>query len=124
MSDAQTRIELFGDYDDDYSDNRSQLLSDTQLLESSSRKLESGYQLCVESEQVGAEILNNLNSQRETIRRARDRLRTTNYDLGKGSRLANLMIRRSLQAKFTLYAIGLFITLVILYVIYDGLFHK
>ena len=98
MSDAQTRIELFGDYDDDYSDNRSQLL--------------------------GAEILNNLNSQRETIRRARDRLRTTNYDLGKGSRLANLMIRRSLQAKFTLYAIGLFITLVILYVIYDSLFHK
>ncbi|VDM66319.1 unnamed protein product [Strongylus vulgaris] len=44
--------------------------------------------------QIGAEVLGNLSSQRETIGRARDRMRGADVELGKSNRLLNTMIRR------------------------------
>ncbi|TNN82387.1 Vesicle transport through interaction with t-SNAREs 1A [Liparis tanakae] len=45
------------------------------------------------SEQVGQEILSNLNSDREKIQRARERLRETDANLGKSSRILTGMLR-------------------------------
>uniref|UniRef100_A0A8C7GIG9 Vesicle transport through interaction with t-SNAREs 1A n=1 Tax=Oncorhynchus kisutch TaxID=8019 RepID=A0A8C7GIG9_ONCKI len=46
------------------------------------------------SEQVGQEILANLHSDREKIQRSRDRLRETDANLGKSSRILTGMLRR------------------------------
>uniref|UniRef100_A0A8C6SMF0 Vesicle transport through interaction with t-SNAREs homolog 1A n=1 Tax=Neogobius melanostomus TaxID=47308 RepID=A0A8C6SMF0_9GOBI len=53
---------------------RAHLLDNTERLERSSRRLEAGYQIAVETEQVGQEILSNLHSDREKIQRARERV--------------------------------------------------
>uniref|UniRef100_G3NBN3 Vesicle transport through interaction with t-SNAREs 1A n=1 Tax=Gasterosteus aculeatus aculeatus TaxID=481459 RepID=G3NBN3_GASAC len=75
-------------------EERAHLLDNTEKLERSSRRLEAGYQIAVETEQVGQEILSNLNSDREKIQRARERLRETDANLGKSSRILTGMLRR------------------------------
>ncbi|KAF7204305.1 transcript variant X3 [Nothobranchius furzeri] len=73
---------------------RAHLLDNTEKLERSSRRLEAGYQIAVETEQVGQEILSNLHTDREKIQRARERLRETDANLGKSSRILTGMLRR------------------------------
>ncbi len=121
--DSSVRLELFGDNDIEMDDSKTQLLSDTQRLEASQRKLESGYKLCVETEQIGSQILENLNTQRDTIKRSRDKLRSTNYELGRSSRILNLMTRKAMQTKALIYFITFVIILFIIYVIYDSFVH-
>uniref|UniRef100_A0A8C6PVC0 Vesicle transport through interaction with t-SNAREs homolog 1A n=1 Tax=Nothobranchius furzeri TaxID=105023 RepID=A0A8C6PVC0_NOTFU len=57
-------------------EERAHLLDNTEKLERSSRRLEAGYQIAVETEQVGQEILSNLHTDREKIQRARERVST------------------------------------------------
>ncbi|XP_038128581.1 vesicle transport through interaction with t-SNAREs homolog 1A isoform X3 [Cyprinodon tularosa] len=75
-------------------EERAHLLDNTERLERSSRRLEAGYQIAVETEQVGQEILSNLHTDREKIQRARERLRETDANLGKSSRVLTGMLRR------------------------------
>ncbi|XP_047232761.1 vesicle transport through interaction with t-SNAREs homolog 1A isoform X3 [Girardinichthys multiradiatus] len=75
-------------------EERAHLLDNTERLERSSRRLEAGYQIAVETEQVGQEILANLHTDREKIQRARERLRETDTNLGKSSRILTGMLRR------------------------------
>ncbi|XP_008435083.1 vesicle transport through interaction with t-SNAREs homolog 1A isoform X3 [Poecilia reticulata] len=75
-------------------EERAHLLDNTERLERSSRRLEAGYQIAVETEQVGQEILANLHTDREKIQRARERLRETDANLGKSSRVLTGMLRR------------------------------
>ncbi|XP_017294925.1 vesicle transport through interaction with t-SNAREs homolog 1A isoform X3 [Kryptolebias marmoratus] len=75
-------------------EERAHLLDNTEKLERSSRRLEAGYQIAVETEQVGQEILSNLHTDREKIQRARERLRETDANLGKSSRILTGMLRR------------------------------
>ncbi|XP_043957507.1 vesicle transport through interaction with t-SNAREs homolog 1A isoform X4 [Gambusia affinis] len=75
-------------------EERAHLLDNTEKLERSSRRLEAGYQIAVETEQVGQEILANLHTDREKIQRARERLRETDANLGKSSRILTGMLRR------------------------------
>ncbi|XP_019120323.1 vesicle transport through interaction with t-SNAREs homolog 1A isoform X3 [Larimichthys crocea] len=97
----EVRNELLGD-DASSSENqliklreeRAHLLDNTEKLERSSRRLEAGYQIAVETEQVGQEILSNLHGDREKIQRARERLRETDANLGKSSRILTGMLRR------------------------------
>ncbi|XP_034049156.1 vesicle transport through interaction with t-SNAREs homolog 1A isoform X3 [Thalassophryne amazonica] len=97
----EVRNELLGD-DAGSSENqliklreeRAHLLDNTERLERSTRRLEAGYQIAVETEQVGQEILSNLNTDREKIQRARERLRETDSNLGKSSRILTGMLRR------------------------------
>uniref|UniRef100_A0A8C5NHX3 t-SNARE coiled-coil homology domain-containing protein n=1 Tax=Gouania willdenowi TaxID=441366 RepID=A0A8C5NHX3_GOUWI len=98
----EVRNELLGD-DAGSSENqliklreeRAHLLDNAEKLERSSRRLEAGYQIAVETEQVGQEILSNLHSDREKIQRARERLRETDANLGKSSRILTGMLRRA-----------------------------
>ncbi|XP_035669869.1 vesicle transport through interaction with t-SNAREs homolog 1A-like isoform X3 [Branchiostoma floridae] len=92
---AGSREELLGPDDPSHSeDQRTRLLDNTERLERSGRKLEAGYRMAVETEQVGADILENLHQDREKIQRSRDRLRETDSDLGKSSRILSAMMRR------------------------------
>ncbi|XP_049711469.1 vesicle transport through interaction with t-SNAREs homolog 1A isoform X4 [Elephas maximus indicus] len=98
----EVRNELLGD-DGNSSENqliklreeRAHLLDNTERLERSSRRLEAGYQIAVETEQIGQEMLENLSHDREKIQRARERLRETDANLGKSSRILTGMLRRS-----------------------------
>ncbi|XP_040031767.1 vesicle transport through interaction with t-SNAREs homolog 1A isoform X1 [Gasterosteus aculeatus] len=99
-------------------EERAHLLDNTEKLERSSRRLEAGYQIAVETEQVGQEILSNLNSDREKIQRARERLRETDANLGKSSRILTGMLRRIIQNRVLVFILGAIILLTIILAIY------
>ncbi|KAJ1140374.1 hypothetical protein NDU88_006728 [Pleurodeles waltl] len=89
----EVRNELLGDDGNSSESQRAHLLDNTERLERSSRRLEAGYQIAVETEQIGQDILENLNHDREKIQRARERLRETDTNLGKSSRILTGMLR-------------------------------
>ncbi|XP_073418240.1 vesicle transport through interaction with t-SNAREs homolog 1A isoform X2 [Dendrobates tinctorius] len=95
----EVRNELLGDDGSSSESQRVHLLDNTEKLERSSRRLEAGYQIAVETEQVGQNILENLSQDREKIQRARDRLRETDTNLGKSSRILTGMLRSALIPK-------------------------
>uniref|UniRef100_A0A673MQI3 t-SNARE coiled-coil homology domain-containing protein n=1 Tax=Sinocyclocheilus rhinocerous TaxID=307959 RepID=A0A673MQI3_9TELE len=102
-------------------EERAHLLDNTERLERSSRRLEAGYQIAVETEQVGQEILTNLHSDREKIQRSRDRLRETDANLGKSSRILTGMLRRIIQNRVLVFILGAIILLTVVLAIYFNL---
>ncbi|XP_069547930.1 vesicle transport through interaction with t-SNAREs homolog 1A isoform X1 [Brachyistius frenatus] len=102
-------------------EERAHLLDNTEKLERSSRRLEAGYQIAVETEQVGQEILTNLHSDREKVQRARERLRETDANLGKSSRILTGMLRRIIQNRLLIFVLGAIILLTIILAIYFNL---
>ncbi|XP_063473930.1 vesicle transport through interaction with t-SNAREs homolog 1A isoform X4 [Symphalangus syndactylus] len=95
----EVRNELLGDDGNSSENQRAHLLDNTERLERSSRRLEAGYQIAVETEQIGQEMLENLSHDREKIHRARERLRETDANLGKSSRILTGMLRRSKEGR-------------------------
>ncbi|XP_053164100.1 vesicle transport through interaction with t-SNAREs homolog 1A isoform X5 [Hemicordylus capensis] len=90
----EVRNELLGDDGNSSEIQRAHLLDNTERLERSSRRLEAGYQIAVETEQIGQEILENLSHDREKIQHARERVRETDANLGKSSRILTGMLQR------------------------------
>ncbi|XP_067393102.1 vesicle transport through interaction with t-SNAREs homolog 1A isoform X1 [Emydura macquarii macquarii] len=90
----EVRNELLGGDGNSSENQRAHLLDNTERLERSSRRLEAGYQIAVETEQIGQEMLENLSHDREKIQRSRERLRETDANLGKSSRILTGMLRR------------------------------
>ncbi|XP_064099201.1 vesicle transport through interaction with t-SNAREs homolog 1A-like isoform X1 [Macrobrachium nipponense] len=99
-------------------EQRQSLLDNTVTLERTSGRLTHGQKVALETEQIGAQILNDLNSQRQTINRARERLRETDTDLDQSSRILNTMLRRVLQNRFIVYAVVVIVAIVIVIAIY------
>ncbi|KAM3912714.1 vesicle transport through interaction with t-SNAREs homolog 1A isoform 2-T2 [Leptodactylus fuscus] len=114
----EVRNELLGDEGNSSESQRAHLLDNTERLERSSRRLEAGYQIAVETEQIGQNILENLSQDREKIQRARDRLRETDTNLGKSSRILTGMLRRIIQNRVLLVVLGIIIVFTIILAIY------
>ncbi|KAM4636506.1 vesicle transport through interaction with t-SNAREs homolog 1A isoform 2-T2 [Discoglossus pictus] len=112
------RNELLGDDGNSSESQRAHLLDNTERLERSSRRLEAGYQIAVETEQIGQNVLENLNQDREKIQRARERLRETDTNLGKSSRILTGMLRRIIQNRVLLVVLGIIIVFTIILAIY------
>ncbi|XP_032889746.1 vesicle transport through interaction with t-SNAREs homolog 1A isoform X2 [Amblyraja radiata] len=112
------RNELLGDDGNTTENQRACLLDNTERLERSTRRLEAGYQLTVETEQIGQEILENLHHDKEKIQRARERLRETDTNLGKSSRILTGMLRRIIQNRIVVFILGAIILLSIVLAIY------
>ncbi|XP_072095638.1 vesicle transport through interaction with t-SNAREs homolog 1A isoform X2 [Mobula birostris] len=112
------RNELLGDDGNTTENQRARLLDNTERLERSTRRLEAGYQLTVETEQIGQEILENLHHDKEKIQRARERLRETDTNLGKSSRILTGMLRRIIQNRILMFILGAVILLTIALAIY------
>uniref|UniRef100_A0A8C8TLK1 Vesicle transport through interaction with t-SNAREs homolog 1A n=1 Tax=Peromyscus maniculatus bairdii TaxID=230844 RepID=A0A8C8TLK1_PERMB len=110
----EVRNELLGDDGNSSENQRAHLLDNTERLERSSRRLEAGYQIAVETEQIGQEMLENLSHDREKIQRARDRLRETDANLGKSSRILTGMLRRIIQNRILLVILGIIVVITIL----------
>ncbi|XP_033644104.1 vesicle transport through interaction with t-SNAREs homolog 1A-like isoform X2 [Asterias rubens] len=89
-----SRDELLGLDDGRQSeDQRARLLDNTERLERSGKKLDAGYKMTVETEQLGQGILDNLQRDREKIQRSRARLRDTDAGVGQSSRVLSAMMR-------------------------------
>lgn len=119
FSDQEGRNELLGGEDSHSSeDQRARLLDNTERVDRSGRQLEEGYRMCVETEQIGVDIMNDLHRDREVIERARDRTRATDKNLSKSSRILTGMMRRIIQNRIIMAVICLAILGVIGLVIY------
>ncbi|XP_069095482.1 vesicle transport through interaction with t-SNAREs homolog 1A isoform X4 [Pleurodeles waltl] len=114
----EVRNELLGDDGNSSESQRAHLLDNTERLERSSRRLEAGYQIAVETEQIGQDILENLNHDREKIQRARERLRETDTNLGKSSRILTGMLRRIIQNRVLIVILGIVLLFTIILAIY------
>lgn len=117
--DEAIREELFSlDDPRNSEDQRTRLLDNTEKLERTSRKLEAGYRMAIESEQMGQDIMDNLHRDREKIQRSRDRLKETDAYLGQSSRVLSAMMRRIIQNRFLLFIIGFILLSVIVVTFY------
>ncbi|XP_012221856.1 vesicle transport through interaction with t-SNAREs homolog 1A [Linepithema humile] len=99
-------------------DQRKRLLDSSERIERSGRTLQNGYRMALETEEIGSQVLKDLHEQRETIQRSRGRLRETDAELGRGSRLLSGMIFRSLQQRVVLATVALVLIIVACIVIY------
>uniref|UniRef100_A0A8C8VGP3 Vesicle transport through interaction with t-SNAREs homolog 1A n=1 Tax=Pelusios castaneus TaxID=367368 RepID=A0A8C8VGP3_9SAUR len=114
----EVRNELLGDDGNSSENQRAHLLDNTERLERSSRRLEAGYQIAVETEQIGQEMLENLSHDREKIQRSRERLRETDANLGKSSRILTGMLRRIIQNRILIVILAIIIIFTIVMAIY------
>ncbi|CAB16506.2 t-SNARE coiled-coil homology domain-containing protein [Caenorhabditis elegans] len=110
-------------FDDQLDEHRQedQLIANTQRLERSTRKVQDAHRIAVETEQIGAEMLSNLASQRETIGRSRDRLRQSNADLGRANKTLSSMIRRAIQNRLLLLIVTFLLSFMFLYIVYKAI---
>ncbi|XP_076645284.1 vesicle transport through interaction with t-SNAREs 1a isoform X2 [Halictus rubicundus] len=99
-------------------DQKERLLDASDRIDRSGRTLQNGYRMVLETEEIGSQVLKELHSQRETIQRGRGRLRDTDAELGRGSRLLSGMIFRNLQQRFILAAVALMLIIVGCVVVY------
>ncbi|XP_022823061.1 vesicle transport through interaction with t-SNAREs homolog 1A [Spodoptera litura] len=98
--------EVFDDWSGANEQHR-KLLDNTERLERTGKTLTEGYRVVLETEQIGAAVLQDLSVQRETIQRSRGRLRETDEQLNRSSRLMNTMVMRALQDRFILIMVFL-----------------
>nr|QNH82210.1 vesicle transport v-SNARE protein 1a [Sogatella furcifera] len=112
------RIELYSESISVNEEQKQRLLDNAEMVERTGKKLTAGYQVLLETEDIGNQVLRDLHSQRETIQKSRSRLRETNAELGRSNRIINSMINRSLQHRFILTAIAIVFCLVVVISIY------
>jgi len=115
---VHTREELLGEDSISSEDQRARLLDNTDRIERQGKRLEQGYKTVLETERIGADVLSDLHSQRETIQRSRQRLRETNENLGKSSRTLSGMMRRIVQNRILLVVLAITMVFVIGVAIY------
>ena len=93
-----------------------------QILDSSSRQLEDGRRLLAETEQIGGSVLEDLSSQRETLQRARGRLKDVEAGLGSSNTILKGMIFKARQNKLVLLALIVIIVLLLVWGLYRLVF--
>nr|CAD7602432.1 unnamed protein product [Timema genevievae] len=94
------------------------LLDNSERIERTGHHLNAGYRIILETEEIGSQVLQDLHSQRETIQKSRSRLRETDAELGRSSRLLSGMIMRSIQHRFVLFGVAVVFIIVIVLGIY------
>ncbi|KAK0087271.1 hypothetical protein PV325_001369 [Microctonus aethiopoides] len=99
-------------------DQRKRLLDTSERIDRTGRTLQNGYRMVLETEEIGSHVLKDLHDQRETIQRSRGRLRETDAELGRGSRIITGMIFRSIQQRLILVVVVLVLVIVACFVIY------
>ncbi|KAF1807512.1 t-SNARE [Mucor lusitanicus] len=110
------------DFDASTMDQRQRLLSGTERLGQSSRRLEDSHRLALETEGIGINILSTLKGQRETMVRARDTLAEADSHIDKASKTLKGMARRMATNKLITAAIILILIVLIVLVIWSKLF--
>ncbi|WFD37478.1 t-SNARE VTI1 [Malassezia japonica] len=107
---------------DEAPSQRQRLLQGTSLLEQGTERLQASTRLALETEDIGANILQDLRGQREQIEHSRDTLHGANTHIDRSSRTLQRMIRRAKQQKIVTMAIVVVLVLLILLILYSKLF--
>ncbi|CDK29608.1 unnamed protein product [Kuraishia capsulata CBS 1993] len=122
LMDDEDRRNLFGDYpeqsgatDAAYS-QRQQLLKSNASLDRSTQRLQESTRTALETEDVGAGILNSLRGQREQLINARDTLMEADSYVDRSISTLKSMTRRMVANKFISYAIIAVLVILILLV--------
>lgn len=67
-------MEMYGESISLNEEQKQRLLDNTERLERTGRQLDTGYQILLETEEIGSQVLRDLASQRETIQKSRSRV--------------------------------------------------
>jgi vesicle transport through interaction with t-SNAREs 1 len=94
-------------------DQRALLLENTERIDRTTYRLEQGYRAALETEQIGATVLSNLGSQKESLNKTRHRLTEMEEDLGRSSRVLTTMIRRVIQNRVVIVGLMAFLVIAI-----------
>ncbi|KAK4050078.1 t-SNARE VTI1 [Microbotryomycetes sp. JL201] len=101
---------------------RSRLLSTTDKLSEGQRRLEDSHRVALETEVLGADILNNLRGQRDQLEHTRDTLYEADGSIDRASGTLKKMIRRAQKQRLVTYGIIAILVFLILYVLFSKLF--
>jgi len=121
------RASLFGDGNSDLEsgslDQRAHMLDTTQKLERGSEMILESRRNIAETESIGASILEDLQSQRNTISRARDNLGNVDTGIDQSNSLISTMHRRAMMNKIIVYVVLAIVGMACLGIIYARIFH-
>ncbi|GAA6059819.1 hypothetical protein JCM10212_003731 [Sporobolomyces blumeae] len=90
---------------------RQRLLNSTQVLHSSSNRLDNAHRLAAENEEIGQGVLNSLVGQRIQLQGANEALDEADSSVTRASRTINQMIRTAYRQRIT---IGVFIVVLVI----------
>lgn len=99
------------------------LLDNSERIERTGNRLTEGYRTILETEQIGANVLQDLSAQRETLQKSRSRLREANEDLRQSSRIMNSMLMRSIRERAVLFGVIIIFILVVCSTFYYAVIH-
>ncbi|KAL6762524.1 Qb-SNARE, VTI1-family [Haematococcus lacustris] len=107
---ARAELGLGGaDYHSSSAGQRDKMLTATQRLEKTNDVLQYGREQLQQTEDLGASILQNLHSQRETIMHSKDTLASADDNISKARKLLSDMTRRMMQNKLIMAGVILFL---------------
>jgi vesicle transport through interaction with t-SNAREs protein 1 len=101
--------------------DRTRLLAGTTMLEEGTKRLQESQRIALETENQGADILNNLRGQREQIEHSRYTLQTADISIERASGTVKRMITRMYQQRAITVAIIVVLTLLIAVIIWEKL---
>ncbi|XP_059490484.1 vesicle transport through interaction with t-SNAREs homolog 1B [Neocloeon triangulifer] len=90
------------DYEYEESANRQRALQGYAILERTSQSLARSEQAALETERIGTEVLSELESQRESLLRTRQRLEDADEELSQARRVLNSMYKNIIANKIIL----------------------
>lgn len=127
---SETQIQMYDSSDFDElttsgmsSEQQRRLLDNSERIERTGNRLTEGYKTILETEQIGNAVLQDLSTQRETIKQSRSRLREADEDLRQSSRIMNSMIMRSLRERAVLFGVIAVFVFVVLSTFYYSVTH-
>lgn len=83
-------------------DHKKLVFGNEDILGQSSKHLERGQRIVVQTEEIGLEVMSDLRDQRDTIERSIDRMRGVGTELSQSSRILSRMKLRIYQNRFIL----------------------
>lgn len=127
---SETQVQMYDSSDFDElttsgitSEQQRRLLDNSERIERTGNRLAEGYKTALETERIGATVLQDLSSQRETLQKSRSRLREANEDLRQSSRIMNSMIMRSLRERAVLFGVITIFVIVVISTFYYAISH-
>ncbi|KRZ27849.1 Vesicle transport through interaction with t-SNAREs -like protein 1A [Trichinella pseudospiralis] len=94
------------------------LISNTEILEQTNRRLIDAYDLSLETVDIGAQTLRDLESQREVITKTKSRVRSAHDNIYESSRSLSSIMNRLMRDRFIAVAVGAMFLVVFVLVIY------
>lgn len=116
-------MSAFG-FNDIENQNRQIVLTGRDILERTSESLARTTRVAIETEQIGTNVINDLDEQRETLLRANARLDNANVGLDETRNVLKRMSREVLYNKIILIAIIFFESFILLALLYIKLFRR